>query len=159
MVVPWEYSLREDEVVAYEREVRGFLSSPTTTRAAVTAGRGFHRAAIKISQPVFGPASSSTRDELQERISLAKQAQQIIRHETEGQSGDVERLRVFRMNLMQFSAFLCSDLDTLREGVNITSGAILFRNLEMIESLLAHCKYFRSAHCVLLFSVGAAYQR
>lgn len=80
---------------------------------AVNAGRDFHRTAAGISRPVPGPPAFFIGEELQERFALAKETQRIIRNEADKQSGDIEKYRVFQLNLVQSSAFLCVDLDNL----------------------------------------------
>lgn len=144
MVVNWEKPLSEEERLAYEADVRAFLDSDTTTRVAIDDGRSFHRARINIARPTTGaPSPYSIVDEIDERVALAREVQQAIRDFANSQTSEAvaEKYgRTFRLSLMQFSAFLCVDLEHLRRSVRSNPGFYLHGFIMAVERFLANCK-------------------
>ncbi|MBE3041261.1 hypothetical protein IMZ48_01475 [Candidatus Bathyarchaeota archaeon] len=150
-VPPWEQplsqQLSQEERAAYLSNARDFLNTPTTTRAAIESGKDFHTAKIDFSQPVVS-APFYAADELEERVGLAKEFQEAIRREADHYEHNFD-LSAFRLSLIQFSAFLCGDIDHLRYQLQWTSRCNLFNSLRAIEALLAHCEYLQFTHRVV----------
>ena len=142
MVVSWEKPLGEEERLEYGADVRAFLDSETTTRVAIDAGRAFHQARVDIARPIVGaPSPYSIVDEIDERVDLARDAQQAIRDEADSQGLDAEIYRAFRFNLMQFSAFLCADLQHLRRIVRgFHTGTSIYNSVIAVDALLGNCE-------------------
>ena len=150
---PWEQplsqQLSQEERAAYLSNAREFLNSPTMTRAAFQSGKDFHTATIDVSQPVVRHTPFFAADELEERVGLARECQEAIRRERDFFEGNLD-LSAFRLNLIQFSAFLCVDTDNLRHRLQWTSRCNLFNSVRAIEALLAYCEYLQFVHRVVL---------
>ncbi|KAL2755089.1 hypothetical protein ACRALDRAFT_211730 [Sodiomyces alcalophilus JCM 7366] len=98
---------------AYHADAEKFLDWPGTTREDLDDGRNYHRARVTIN-PV--PHTWIAPDEIEERVNLARTVQNAIRT-ARGWPEDnpfKETLHSFRLNLIQFSLFLCGDLEDLR---------------------------------------------
>ena len=144
MVVKWDPPLPDEDFEAYLSNAQAFLHSPTTTRAAIESGQHFHLAAVEFSQPAVGPAPFCAADELKERIDLAAKAQQAIRNAADNVEGSSAGFcRGFQLSLVQFSAFLCGDIDDLRYHVRWSSKIGLYNSLRSIEAILGHCQYLQ----------------
>ncbi|KAL2752932.1 hypothetical protein ACRALDRAFT_1072723 [Sodiomyces alcalophilus JCM 7366] len=129
-------ALSQDERQQYLGEVIDFFNSSQTTRAAFDAGRNYHRARVVHNQPASWP----NLDELDERIELAKQFQDTIRAES-SDFKDSNTLLSFRLNLIQFSTFLCADLENLRTIITdpISSPIGFYYDIQNVESFVAKC--------------------
>lgn len=82
-------------------------------------------------------------DEIDERVALAREVQQAIRDLANSQTSEAvaEKYgRTFRLNLMQFSAFLCVDLEHLRRFVRYHSGLSFHETIMAVERFLANCE-------------------
>lgn len=87
------------------------------------------------------PDSWLNEDELEERINLARLVQNKIRSaDCHIKDEDVPRFLSFRMNLLQFSLFLCWDLKSLRQAA-VLAGLDFYNALANIESFVASCTY------------------
>lgn len=135
-------ALSQEERQQYLGEVIDFFNSSQTTRAAFDAGRNYHRSRVVLNQP----ASWLNLDELDERIDLAKQVQDNIRATSPELTNprDLNAISSFRLNLIQFSTFLCADLENLRTIITDPAsggGLTWYNRIRNVESFVATCTY------------------
>lgn len=141
MVASWEIPLSDDQRAAYLQDAEEFLSSPKTTLVTVGDGRNFHRGPMTLQKP-----TSTVLDDLPERLAIARRVQAKIREAAPSVSAAVRKelkllqnIESFRFNLMQFSAFLYTDIEQLRFALHGSGGDNL-TSITGIESFLAICK-------------------
>ena len=97
-----------------------------------------HISAFLGARPPMGQTATTLPvDRLEERMDLARMAQNNIRRAELAKEEDIPSFKTFKLNLIQFSWFLVADLGEVRTFVRLNGSIDLLNSLNSTESWLA----------------------